>query len=116
MGIVPRAGFETSFPLAVPARYARAVALDGNHKILRASGTFDIDNGLVLPDAQPPVEAVMVKDPVVIDDGGDADGYVAVEFLTQKQQSEGFWDEFSPAWQAVGACALLFVLLGVWVV
>lgn len=114
LAIVPREGFETSYALQYPARFARAAALDADWNVLGSSGIVDVGEERVFGDVRP-VTAVKQEGSVVVSD----DGYsVSLSTSEQQQQHHNFPGESGVffgiplGWHTMLGCALL---VGLWV-
>ncbi|KAJ4387410.1 hypothetical protein N0V93_008002 [Gnomoniopsis smithogilvyi] len=106
LAIVPRNGFETSFSLTYPARFARAAALDADWNILGSSGIVDIANELVHADVQPVTSVKETKHVVFTDEGA---GYSATTHEDYPGQSTLFGIPLG--WPTVMCVGLL---VGLW--
>lgn len=71
VAIVPRSGFETSFALEYPAKFARAAAIDADWNVIGSSGIVDIANERVFGEIRPIMGVLKPTENIIYADGGD---------------------------------------------
>ncbi|KAF3763435.1 hypothetical protein M406DRAFT_74048 [Cryphonectria parasitica EP155] len=107
LAIVPRDGFETSFALEYPARFARVAALDAEWNILGSSGIVDIRNERVFGDMRP-ITAVKQFGDIMVSDNGYS---VSLTDHTEFPGQGGTFLGVPVGWHSLLGLAML---LGLW--